>query len=234
MSAMRKHTIAALILLASAGVVAQMTTVRMLLHREIGTQLFWNDHTHSLLVLIGLRTNRWSVSGVSYAWGYVMAALGVPMSSDEEIDSVLLYHWNGRELREEVISDTHMSWYMLSGGAPYGVKGRGAVRWTGEAFEPISRDEARVASAKAISAPFTSVDGWSSRVNVLTIPPGSTQEHLTTAGRTGNLVVLASKSADGRSKAIDIILDGKSQRLWAIDETPLRFVSEEEYRVPRR
>jgi hypothetical protein len=195
---------------------AQAITFNVLWERETGSQLFWNDDGQVVL-LVGLRTDGWSGSSIAYLWEYLIARLGEPNVTEELAESVQVYRWDDAGFSQQRLSNTQMSSYRLHEGSLYGPSGDGFSRLTHQGFERVPRGEAQAIVGKSVTPPFSDVDGWSGRSDLLAIRPGATKEH-SVRFRNQELLVVAEKSATGLEKSIDVILGGERRRVFEISE----------------
>ena len=214
---MQRSLIAVFIVWAAAVIAGNALAVNVSWHRETGTQLLWNGR-NEVLVLVGLRTDGWSGSGLAYVWEYVMAVLQIPSDIEEREAHVEVYSWDGGRFEQQRLDNTRMSSYVVHNGTLYGPMGKGFAVWEGRSFREITREAAQAVVADATAGPFSNIDGWSSRTNLLAIEPGATREHTVLVGNQ-NFIVVATKSASGLDKSIDVIFGGNRQRLWQISES---------------
>lgn len=208
-----------LFLIASAATLALgfVVPVYVIWDRETGAQVVWSSDGE-IIIQVGQRTDGWSGSIVAFLWDAILAnSVGAPVETIKLAERVFVFSWNGAAFERQEMEDTPLNWYWVHNRTMYGTVGNALSRWTGKEFERIDRGEAQRVLAHGTSAWFTDIDGWSSLVNLLAIAPGAVTEHRISPGRQ-DVVIIASKSSDGRSKSLEVTVGNERRPLWALTE----------------
>ena len=186
-----------------------------------GCTMLWNEKEAYLFVNIGQRGGKFTVLG--HVGEIARKILRGSSRVDDQKSSVLVLRLTSDTIQRNVIENTHLILFTPIGGAIYANNDGALWKCAGTHFEPVSKEEeARLGGRYIISADnFSHVNGWSSRIDMLSQHEGEVVVHLLLAGKP---LTIISKRGPRREESSIVLLptNGAPIQLFYNGEQPRR------------
>jgi len=142
------------------------TSAHVVRDHETTTQLLWNEKRAYLV--IGMRRDGWSGSQAGYLWQLIAGLLGRPFQFTESKTWLVIADIEPGRVNRTTLDGEMFHFMRPFEGAIYTQFGN-VRKWNGQQLGMVPDTEAaRFKAAQSSGLPsYSSVDGWSSRINLL-------------------------------------------------------------------